>query len=524
MLCWLILACGAPSPDTPADPKRGDTLVVGLGLDPGNLNPVVIPYSVSFALSDLINPGLARRINEFEPAMAESWQWSDDGTTLTYQLRDGLRWEDGTPVTSHDVAFTWSLIADPAVASNWHGAARHIEDVKALDARTVRYHFRARRNPVLQQGLTVQGVVSRALFASLDPATLRGHATARRPFASGPFRLEAWEPNQRVVLVPNPHAPADWKPHLDRIIVRIIPEYATRLIELERGGIDLLTEVEVSDIDRLNTLPHVRVVRSPASSMTYLGYNLRRPPFDDLRVREALTLAINRDQLLERMLSANGEVYGSSCVGTVSPLFPDWVPQDLQPLPYDPTAAAQRLAAAGFRDTDGDGWLDRDGQPFQFTVIMQTGSPESQQLGVWLQAQLQQVKVKLHLELVEPTRFSELARAHDFDAILWGFGANPVVDPSVKWRSDGQYNWMGLADPEIDALIDVGVGADSVQSSQEAFREVQRRVYAAQPATFLYWRDDIIAMDRRFRDTQLDNRSMLRHAERWWVPPEERKY
>ena len=525
-MVWLFVACvgSSPTEEAPPDPKRGDSLVIALARDPGHLNPVTIETPSAFSISFLVNPGLTMNAGGFEPALAESWEWSEDGASLTYHLRDGLRWEDGTPLTSHDVVFTWSLIANPDVASFAHGSTQHIERVEAIDDQTVRYHFRTRRNPVLQQGLIRLGVVNKALFAPLDPASLRGHETARHPFASGPFRLTAWDPDQRIVLEPNPFAPAEWRPNLDRIIARIIPEYTTRIIELERGNVDLVEGIDVEDIARLRALPHVRLVRDPIAAMVFLGYNSLRPPFDDLRVREAMTLAIDRDKLIQRMLGAEGEVYGSPCVGTVSPRLSGWVPEDLQPLPYDPAGASQRLAAAGFQDTDGDGWLERNGQAFQFTVMIQSDAPESKEMAVWMQAQLQEVGVNIRFESVESSHFFQRALGHDFDALIGSFAANPIVDLSRFWRSDSSFNVMSLADPRIDALIDQGVEAHSVPAAQEAFKEAQRLIYAAQPATFLYWSDNIHAVDRRFRDVESDFFTLFSHAERWWVPPEERKY
>ncbi|MBX2796095.1 MAG: hypothetical protein KTR31_00460 [Myxococcales bacterium] len=516
------VGCSSPRP-APAD-QVGDTLVMGLGFDPGNVHPLVIPYATSFALSDLVNPGLVRRIDGFELALAESASFSDDGMALTYRLRDGLVWEDGEPLTSADVAFTWDLIADPAVASNWHGTAKHVRAVEAPDERTVIYRFAAKRNPVLQQAVTVRGVVPRHAMVDLDRASLRGHPIARQPLASGPFRVASWEPDARIVLEPNPRAPAAWRPKLARLVFRVVPEYATRIVELERGGLDLVDDVQVHDVPRLAANPRIRVVRHTSDVMQYVGYNLAHPTFVDVRVRTALTLATDREQLMQRVLTVGDDVFGRPCVGTVSPAYPDWVPSDLEPRPHDPEGARTLFAEAGWSDSDEDGLLDRDGSPFGFSLMIQTGSSELEKVAVWLQAQWRQVGVSVRIEKVEPTRFSERARTKEYEALLWSFGANPVVDPSIQWRSDGPYNWMGLSDPQIDAWIDKGLHADTVHAAQQAFHEVQRRVHAAVPATFLYWRDHVIAVDARFRDTQHDTYSPIRHAERWWVPDEERRY
>lgn len=515
---WIGLGC-SPRPEPPIEPasagsNAGDTLVVGIGSDPGNANPLVIPYAVSFSISDLVAPGLVRRIDGFEPALAASSSWSDDGMSLTYRLRRDVVWEDGQPLTSADVAFTWSLLSDPSVASNWYGDARHVSALEVVDPHTVRFRFAARRNPVLQQSVTVRGVLPQHALQGVDRATLRGHASARDPLASGPWRIASWEPDDRIVLEPNPSAPADWRPRLDRIVFRIVPEYASRVLELERGGLDLLQDLEVADIARFEADPRLEVIRSEAEQMQYVGYNLRKAPLDDPRVRRALTLATDRGQLIDRILTAGDEVYGRPCVGTVSPRWPRWVPPELEPLPHDPTEARRLLAEAGF---GGD-------TPLQLSMMLQTDSSELTQIAVWLQAQWRAVGVALSLERIEPTRFSERARSGDFELLLWSFGANPIVDPSIQWRTEGPYNWMGFSDPEVDRLLDVGVHAATVDEAVAAFHEVQRRVHAAQPATFLFWRDTALAIDRRFQGAQHDTYSPLRHAEAWWVEADEQRY
>jgi peptide/nickel transport system substrate-binding protein len=207
----------------------GDTLIVGIPLDPGSANPLVLPYQLSKAVSDLVEPGLVRSLPsddglQFELAVAKSVVWSDAGDVLTYHLRDDVRWEDGVALTSADVAFGWSLVADPVVASNWHGDARFVAGVDTPDPLTAVFRFVGPRNRILQQIPTTRGIVPQHVLASVDRGSLRGHPSTRAPLASGPWRVARWVPDDQVVLEPNPTAPPDWKPHLDRIVLRVLPE------------------------------------------------------------------------------------------------------------------------------------------------------------------------------------------------------------------------------------------------------------------------------------------------------------
>src|SRR5690606_18740673 len=145
------------------------------------------------------------------------------------------------------------------------------------------------------------------------------------------------------------------------------------------------------------------------------------------------------------LLTVDGEVYGQPCVGTVAPTLGDWFASDLTPLPYDPEAAGRLLDEAGWVDADGAGVRERDGAPLRFSLRVQNGYTQLRRVAVRTQAAWKQLGVRLDIETIEPTRFAARAREHDFDAILWAYGGNPKVDPSIQWHSEGQYNWFRYA-------------------------------------------------------------------------------
>ncbi len=539
MIVSALLACtGAPEvvpavvvtpPVVAETPVDGDVLVIALPMDPGNINPLVAPYALSGMISDLVQPGLVRRKVDdtglsYEPNLAASWTWSDDKLALTYTLRDDAKWSDGTPVTSADAAFSWELIADPIVASNWAGTAKHIASIETPDARTIVYRFTAPKNPVLQQGYTMRGLVSKAELASADRGTLRGHPSGREPVASGPFMVSAWAPDEKIVLVPNPNAPADWKPHLSRVLVRIIPEPATRMLELHSGAVDLVMDIDPSEVPAVSADPRLSLVVQKAAGMRYIGYNLTRPMFQDKALRTALTESVNRDALMKELFSVDGVVHAQSCIGTIAPTLGPWYASDVAPLPFDPVAAGKMLDDAGWKDSDGDGVRDQNGTPLRFQLMVQTGEASLQQIAVRVQAGWKDVGVALDIDMVEPTRFSDRAHSRDYEAILWSFGANPKVDPSQEWRSDGPYNWFGYANSDVDAKIDTLVASTDLAASQAAAREMQAMIHADQPVTFLLWEDSFIAVDKRFHDVDMDTFTALRHLERWWVPKAEQKF
>lgn len=537
MFLLTLFACGADPAPTAAPtaptgdeaPSVGDALVIGLPFDPGSFNPILAPYALSGYFIENIALGLAaRELGEgglsYAPALAAAWAWSPDGLELRYTLREGLVWEDGTPLTAQDAAFTWSLIADPAVTSNWYNDAAALAAVEAPDPRTVVFRFHTPGNPALREGVGIRGLLPQHRLQSVDRAGLRGDAFNRAPTASGPWRVASWQPEERVVLEPNPRSAAWPRPYLTRVIGRVLPEYATRLLELRSGALDLLLGVELGDVPTLEADPRLRVLRLPVASVDYVGWNNGDPRLAAPEVRRALTMALDRDALLRDHYSVQGEPWGRPATGTVAPTLGAWCNTDLAPLPYDPAGARALLAQAGWSDRDQDGVLDRGAERLALTLLIQAGVPDSQRLATLLQAMLREVGVALEIQAAEPNRFSALARQHEFEAILWGFGANPRVDPYIQWHSEGQYNWMQYHDPETDALLERVRTATTVEEAQAAARAAQARIYEAQPATFLAWSDDAAAIDRRFRGVEITTLNGLEHLERWWVPVGERRY
>jgi len=497
--------------------------------DPGNINPLVAPYQLSGMLSELVNPGLAIRDVDasglvYRPGIAKSWAWSDDGLSLEYTLRDDLMWSGGDMVRAADVVFTHEWIADPVVGSNWHTDSKGIESVKAVDVYKVRFQFKEARNRNLQQGYTFRGLLSEHAFKSVDRDSLRGDPSGRMPPASGPWVVSSWLPGERILFKANPQAPESLKPNLNQVVVRVLPEYSTRLLEIEQGKADLLPYLEVADVERLEAIPNLRIERVESASMQYIGYNMSRELFKDGALRQALTIGLDREDLINELLAVGDRRFGRPSVGSVSPAFKDWVASDIEPHPYDKQKAASMLEEAGWADEDADGVRERDSKPLGFTLMVQTGSDELKKIAVRSQAMWKEIGVAVDIEMIEPLQFTRRARAKDFDALLWSFGANPKVDPTIKWHTDGAYNWFGYSNPKVDAAIEAGVSATDVAVSQQQFKEVQRLIYADNPATFLYWKDDLTAIDRRFEKVSMNLFSVLSQLHEWHVPLDKQKY
>jgi peptide/nickel transport system substrate-binding protein len=558
----LLLACTGPSSPSSADGAPvGDTLVIAQQSDLASLNPITAQAAASHNLIDALNvPTLRTSFDcglKFEEGLVTEWSFSEDSTELSMTLRPDARWSDGTPVTAHDVAFSYGLVANDLVASPRRPFIEHMEPgamPEVIDDHHMVFHFtKAYDQTVMLGHASDLKLVPRHVLQEADAATLRGHEFSRDPVVTGPWKVLSWDANERLVMEPDPEwwGPEEDRPQLRRVIFKVLPEYATRLMELENGSVDLVEGIQVEDAERLASHPEVTLHRRGPRSTDFLAWNaldaasynetLERmgpdqmdwsevqphPLFHDKQVRKAMSLAIDVDKLVEDLLTgASGEVYGQRAVSTVSPAICGSYNDSIQPLPHDPEQARQMLADLGWGDSDGDGILDKDGRPFAFTLLTNSGNPRRAKAAIIIQANLAEIGVDVQIEKLESNTFFSRLRKKDYEVALSGWSASTWVDMSSLWHSGHRYaqNYPNYSNPRVDELIEQALATPDPAETERLWNEVQALVYEDQPYTFLYWRDEIVGLNSRFEDAQVDFLYPYHRVDRWSVAPDKVKY
>ncbi|MSQ01072.1 MAG: hypothetical protein EXR71_04140 [Myxococcales bacterium] len=557
---FALAACGTAVDDAVVDavPARLDTLVVGVKMDPNDLLSPLAQAAFDLSLIDLI--GARPLTAEFDceltflPDFASSTTWSEDGKSLTLELRQDLAWSDGAPVTPRDLGLLADLVRDPAVGSLRAGnlALLTPESPVLVDANHLRYDFTARgdRTAMTANTTLLQLVPSHILGdPSFERAALRSHSlNTTSPLSSGRWVMQSWEKGKSVTLEPNPSYPGAL-PGLARVVFRIIPEYAARLLELQQGGIDLMESVQVADADALiREHPEIKLHTRGYRSQDYVGWNSidpvawkaeleagKRPDpagmplhplFADPDVRRALSTAVDVDRIIADALTskASGKAYAIRSVSTITPELCATRENGITPLKYDAESSRATLAREGWTDTNGDGVVDRNGVPFRFTVIMPLGSARHLLVSAILQEQWKAIGVDAQFEAIAGGAMGERLRRRDFDAAFTGWSAGLWVDPSTVLGRASESNFFSYQNPKAQALIDQGVRETSPARATEIWNEFQRIVYDDQPYTFLYWLDEIVAVNGRFENTEIGLVSPYNNLERWTVAPEKVKY
>lgn len=546
------------------DGELRDTLVIAAASDAANLLDVVSQSAADGAIIDTIFFPIAD--SEFDceltykPGIAKEWSWSEDGTILSMTLRDDLQWQDGTKVTAGDIAFAMDLVRDPKVASPRIAYVKNMKEghgPKVIDDTHIEYHFTHAYDRVTQVAhAAVINAAPRHILESADRATLRGHAFNFEPNVTGPWKVAKWDRGQKIVLEPNENftGPDTYKPKLKRVIFKILPEYATRLVELETGAVDHVEGIQIADADRLRKEhPEIELHRRGWRFMDYIGWNnidpadfkaksaaaaekgekldlstvAPHPLFGDPGVRRALTKAIDIDKLIADLLTGeDGTKYGKPAISTISPELCNAHANDVQRLPFNVAEAKAELAALGWTDSNGDGVIDKDGKEFSFTLQTNSENQRRAKTAVIVQAQLKEIGVDMQIERIEFNTFSEKHRKKDFDATLGGWSAGLFIDPTVIWHSgiDYQFNFVSYDNPEVDALMEQGLKEPDATKANVIWKEMQAKIYEDQPYTFLFWRDDIVAVHSRFENETVNILSPYKDLHLWDVPADKVKY
>ena len=461
-----IPACGAPAP--PAG--RPITLVIAQGGDPGALNPAVTTSGNTHPVTDQIFNGLVGLDEQLNPVpeLAERWQIEDAGRSYRFTLREGVKWHDGTPLTSADVKFTFEN-----ALLKYHSRTRAALEgllmaVDTPDPRTAVFRLKRPYSPLLQRLDVVEAsIIPRHQYAGQD--LLNGEGT-RHPIGTGPFRFVSYAPGKSVVLERNPGYFRKDRPGVDRLVFRIFPNPSMSVAALENGEVDYLGGVPGADAERLRRTPGIAVVAGTGGSGGSLCQdvvipNLTRRPFDDVRVRRAVAHALDRPFIVERIYFGQG----TPATGPISHLL-SWAytPMTRQ-YPHDVDTARRLLAEAGWHP-------GRDGERFAVTF---THAGNQQRLGQVLREQLGRVGIRLNLQTLDFNAAVERVFVKkDFDLGFASFcnGADPDIGVRRVYVSSniGPFpfsNGAGYRNARVDELFDLG--------SQANQRDERRRHYVA---------------------------------------------
>lgn len=433
-------------PPTPGVPQE---LTLNFRLGPEQLDPQIENSSSGQrALGQMFDKliDLDTELN-IEPELAHEWEISDDGLDYTFYLEEGVTFHDGTPFNADAVKFTFERILDPEFGSPFLGDYSMIDSIEVVDDLTVAFHLQYPHGPFLRRLGVAQAVI-------LSPTAVEkwGEDFASHAVGTGPFKLEEYVPGERVVLVRNEDY---WQgpPPLEKIVFTFISEEQSRISALLAGDTNFEETVPPSMVSMVEADPNMLIERGPTLMPEWFGFNVEAPPVDDPLVRKAFAYAIDMDTIIE-------EVFLGVGVRSTQPVAPAVYGYDesIEPIPYDPEKARELLAQAGWEDTDGDGLVDKDGQPLKVELLLMPLT-EIQRQGEAAQSYLADVGVEMSIRVEDWGAFLGDVAAGNTQMFVLG-QENPMGDADMTLMgclhssNIGISNMFRYSNPEFDSLVD----------------------------------------------------------------------
>ncbi|HYQ18866.1 MAG TPA: ABC transporter substrate-binding protein [Polyangiaceae bacterium] len=469
------------------------------------------PFASRFKL---VKPELLEAVR---PKFAELLGVGEHNPIITFHLQSGVKWHDGQPFTAQDVQFTYQAAVDPKNASPRAGSFDTIKSVDIVDEHTVR---------VVYKVLYAEAIIDWAGMGIIPKHLLNDAALAREmdrrklsaderktfslrttdfnlhPVGTGPFRFAEWLPNQYIRITRNEDY---WrqKPEYKDVFFRVLPDYLAMEVEFGAGALDMY-EALPHQAERYRHDSSYQVVANKEGWYTYIGYNMRREPFQDIRVRRALGMAIDVDSLIKYVLSGEG----SRATGPYYANTPYNDPA-VKPLPYDPKAAVALLEEAGWRK-NAKGIFEKNGKPLAFTLVTNAGNLQRKATMTIAEEAWRKIGVDCKVQAFEWTVLLEdFVNKLNFDALVFGWvGADTTPDRYQIWHSSQtdpyELNFVGYKSPKADALIETIRETYDEAEQVRLARELHRTIAADQPYTFLYEPSQPRVLDKRIAIVEKD--------------------
>ncbi len=467
------------------------TLHLSTSSNPSRINPILATDSASSEISNYIFNGLVKYDKDAKNIIGDLAEkfYFEDNVTLIFELKSGVKWQDGEPFSAKDVLFTYELINSPQVVSPYTSTFRMVESVEVINDLKLKVIYKEPYFKALE--LWMSGILPQHLLK--DEKNIMSSRFNMNPVGTGPYRLTKLEFSKNIELGAN-DAYFEHRPKIDKIIYHVIPDANTRFLMLKTKKIDV-GSLEAMQIERQiepSFFDTYKVIEEIAHAYTYLGLNLRREKFQDPRVREALSLAVDREELVDILFMGHGQV----CTGPFLPGGPSFNAEVKAPK-QDLKRARELLKEAGYDASN----------PFSFEIATSNSSSIRPYAAQILQHQLAKVGVKVELRVMEWQAFlNTVVFPREFDTVLLGWSLSLSPDPYLLWHSDsdkpGAFNFIGYHNTKVDDLIETMQGTIEREELAKIQQQIFSDVVADNPYLFLFIPNSIQVVDKKIKNIE----------------------
>ncbi len=482
------------------------TLHLSLGANPSRINPLLATDSASGEISGWIFNGLVKFDKDAAIVgdLAESWEFKEP-TRLLFRLKKGVKWHDGEPFGAEDVVFTFSMLNSSRIFTPYASDFRYVESVKALDRYTVEVRYKEPYFKALS--IWMMGILPKHLWEEVkDPMT---SDLNRNPVGTGPYRLKSMQNSGDVLLEANDDY-FEHRPNIDTIHYHFIPDPTTQFLMLKAKKLDIgsLTPLQRERQIDSSFEGYYRIVQMQGRGYTYLGFNLKLKKFSDIRVRKALDMAIDKEELITILFFSHGKVcHGPFMPGTFA--YPKRLPESR----YDPEEAKRLLREAGYGETN----------PLEFTISTNANNTTRLYAAQIIQHQLARIGVKVKIRAMEWQAFlNTVVTPRRFEVILLGWSLGLIPDAYSLWHSDsdklGGFNLVGYRNVTVDKMIEEAEKLTDLERVGEIYRKMFHIIVEERPYIFLYIPDSITAVNRKIKPI-IPSIIGIMHNQIDWIKP-----
>ncbi|MBU1087868.1 MAG: peptide-binding protein [Candidatus Omnitrophica bacterium] len=503
-------------------PAYGDIIVEATIADARTLVPILASDGASSQICGLIFNGLVKYDKDLFLVgdLAESWEVLESGLVIIFHLKKGIKWHDGVLFTAADVEFTYQSLIDPKIRTPYSGDFEKVKILEVLDDYTVKITYKEAFSPGLSSwGM---GIMPRHILENED---LNVTEFSRKPVGTGPYKLTAWKTQESIVLDSNKEY-FEGRPYIDKCFFRIIPDGVTMFLELQNKGIDYMGLSALQYARQTDTAffkKEYNKFRYQGFSFTYLAYNLKDPKFSDLRVRQAINYAVDRQELINGVLLG----MGTECTGPFA--YRSWAyNRDVKAAGFDPIRSLELLKQAGWV-LNKAGVLEKDNQIFEFTIITNQGNDERKRAAEIIQKRLSKIGMQVKIKIVEWSAFiNEFVNQRKFETLLLGWSLS--LDPDIYdiWHSSkikpGEFNFISYKNQEIDQLLEQGRSEFDQDKRKNIYNRIHQIIYNEQPYLFLYNPDTLPIINSRFEGIKIAPVGISYNFIKWYVPKSKQQY
>lgn len=540
-LILISLIAGNCSKDQSSDKN---VVVIGIPSDVATINPLYAFDLQEGHLTDLLflKPAMEKwndslGLIEFEPMLAESWNVNKDSSFITVNLRDNIFWSDGKPITVDDIIFSFDVYSDPKVNSRLYGLFGNFysdENLHVDAGKTFRKNS--------EKSITIFFKDYKQFsFLDINFAILPSHAYQKisrddigtaeinfKPITSGPFKVYKWERDQKIHLIADSSSYLFNGNNVQEIIFKIVPDDFSLFTQLKTGEVDLIEGFEAERVKELNDYEQLTTASIKGRDFDYLGWNNIDPDayqkkqikpnrfFSSAKIRKALSIAINRNEIFRSVIGKFGQIYDSP----ISPIFKSYIDSSLFSFDYNPSLAKQMLEDEGWKDNNGDGILEKDNKKFSFNIYSNTGNPIREYAATVIKNNLKEIGIEAETIFVERSELIDGLINKKYDAFLSGWTVQIPLnldnfrDPVSE---KGMFNFSGYNNQEVNDLLANLNPSDSESKKFSTYKSISKILKETEPVTILFWVDNIIVYNKRIKNLKISPLGLYNDAWAWRV-------